>query len=42
MTAGGGAIVQAATEVFNGKFDDNFPLVVWADRVRHTVEHERE
>ncbi|WP_296639518.1 class II fumarate hydratase [Roseinatronobacter sp.] len=25
----GGAIVQAATEVFNGKFDDNFPLVVW-------------
>jgi len=25
----GSAIVQAATEVFNGKFDDNFPLVVW-------------
>ena len=25
----GGAIVQAATEVFEGKFDDNFPLVVW-------------
>jgi fumarate hydratase class II len=25
----GGAMVQAATEVFEGKFDDNFPLVVW-------------
>ncbi|WP_039019723.1 class II fumarate hydratase [Halocynthiibacter namhaensis] len=25
----GKAIVQAATEVFEGKFDDNFPLVVW-------------
>ncbi|SUZ31431.1 Fumarate hydratase class II [Roseibaca ekhonensis] len=25
----GAAIVQAATEVFNGQFDDNFPLVVW-------------
>ena len=24
-----GAIEQAATEVFEGKFDDNFPLVVW-------------
>ncbi|MBS0124444.1 class II fumarate hydratase [Thetidibacter halocola] len=23
------AIVQAATEVIDGKFDDNFPLVVW-------------
>ena len=25
----GNAIVQAAGEVFEGKFDDNFPLVVW-------------
>ena len=25
----GTAIVQAAGEVFEGKFDDNFPLVVW-------------
>ncbi|PCH68322.1 MAG: fumarate hydratase, class II [Rhodobacteraceae bacterium] len=25
----GDAIVQAATEVIDGKFDDNFPLVVW-------------
>ena len=25
----GKAIVQAAGEVFEGKFDDNFPLVVW-------------
>ncbi|WP_107497964.1 class II fumarate hydratase [Thalassobius sp. I31.1] len=25
----GKAIVQAAGEVFGGKFDDNFPLVVW-------------
>jgi fumarate hydratase, class II len=25
----GEAIVQAATEVIDGKFDDNFPLVVW-------------
>ncbi len=25
----GHAMVQAATEVFEGKFDDNFPLVVW-------------
>ncbi|MEP2782761.1 MAG: class II fumarate hydratase [Pseudoruegeria sp.] len=25
----GEAIIQAASEVFNGKFDDNFPLVVW-------------
>lgn len=25
----GAAIVQAATEVAEGKFDDNFPLVVW-------------
>jgi fumarate hydratase class II len=25
----GGAIVQAASEVVAGKFDDNFPLVVW-------------
>ncbi|MDO5528264.1 MAG: class II fumarate hydratase [Paracoccus sp. (in: a-proteobacteria)] len=25
----GAAIEQAATEVFEGKFDDNFPLVVW-------------
>ena len=25
----GNAIVQAAGEVFDGKFDDNFPLVVW-------------
>ncbi|MEP3295301.1 MAG: class II fumarate hydratase [Pseudoruegeria sp.] len=25
----GDAIIQAASEVFNGKFDDNFPLVVW-------------
>ncbi|WBU52543.1 class II fumarate hydratase [Paracoccus sp. SCSIO 75233] len=25
----GKAMVQAATEVFEGKFDDNFPLVVW-------------
>ncbi len=25
----GAAIVQAAGEVFEGKFDDNFPLVVW-------------
>jgi len=25
----GNAIVQAATEVFEGKLDDNFPLVVW-------------
>ncbi|WBU55614.1 class II fumarate hydratase [Paracoccus sediminicola] len=25
----GRAMVQAATEVFEGKFDDNFPLVVW-------------
>lgn len=25
----GKAIEQAATEVFEGKFDDNFPLVVW-------------
>ena len=24
-----GAMEQAATEVFEGKFDDNFPLVVW-------------
>ncbi|MGL4412890.1 MAG: class II fumarate hydratase [Roseinatronobacter sp.] len=24
-----GAITQAAQEVFDGKFDDNFPLVVW-------------
>ena len=23
------AIIQAASEVFEGKFDDNFPLVVW-------------
>jgi fumarate hydratase, class II len=23
------AIIQAASEVFDGKFDDNFPLVVW-------------
>ena len=23
------AIIQAASEVFQGKFDDNFPLVVW-------------
>jgi|TARA_B100000767_G_scaffold268583_1_gene289112 fumarate hydratase class II len=23
------AIIQASTEVFDGKFDDNFPLVVW-------------
>ena len=25
----GGAIIQAASEVVDGKFDDNFPLVVW-------------
>ena len=25
----GAAIIQAAGEVFEGKFDDNFPLVVW-------------
>ena len=25
----GKAIIQAAGEVFEGKFDDNFPLVVW-------------
>ena len=25
----GSAMVQAAREVFEGKFDDNFPLVVW-------------
>ncbi len=25
----GRAMVQAASEVFEGKFDDNFPLVVW-------------
>ncbi|OUS37710.1 fumarate hydratase, class II [Rhodobacterales bacterium 56_14_T64] len=25
----GGAIIQAAGEVYAGKFDDNFPLVVW-------------
>ena len=25
----GDAIIQAAGEVFEGKFDDNFPLVVW-------------
>ncbi|WP_380052494.1 class II fumarate hydratase [Falsihalocynthiibacter sp. SS001] len=25
----GNAIIQAAGEVFEGKFDDNFPLVVW-------------
>ncbi len=25
----GNAIVEAANEVINGKFDDNFPLVVW-------------
>ncbi|MCV6824575.1 MULTISPECIES: class II fumarate hydratase [Halocynthiibacter] len=25
----GGAIVEAAGEVIDGKFDDNFPLVVW-------------
>jgi fumarate hydratase class II len=25
----GNAMEQAATEVFEGKFDDNFPLVVW-------------
>lgn len=25
----GGAMVQAAREVFEGRFDDNFPLVVW-------------
>ncbi|MDO5646620.1 class II fumarate hydratase [Paracoccus sp. (in: a-proteobacteria)] len=25
----GAAMEQAATEVFQGKFDDNFPLVVW-------------
>ncbi len=25
----GNAIIQAAGEVFDGKFDDNFPLVVW-------------
>jgi fumarate hydratase, class II len=25
----GAAMVQAATEVIDGKFDDNFPLVVW-------------
>ena len=25
----GAAMEQAATEVFEGKFDDNFPLVVW-------------
>ena len=25
----GNAIVQAATEVIDGQFDDNFPLVVW-------------
>jgi fumarate hydratase class II len=25
----GGAIVQAASEVFTGKFDEHFPLVVW-------------
>ncbi|MDP5307756.1 class II fumarate hydratase [Paracoccus spongiarum] len=25
----GAAIEQAATEVFEGRFDDNFPLVVW-------------
>jgi fumarate hydratase class II len=25
----GDAIVQAASEVFEGRFDDNFPLVVW-------------
>ncbi|TQM92307.1 class II fumarate hydratase [Roseinatronobacter monicus] len=24
-----GAVTQAAQEVFDGKFDDNFPLVVW-------------
>ena len=23
------AIIEAATEVIDGKFDDNFPLVVW-------------
>ena len=23
------AIIQAASEVVDGKFDDNFPLVVW-------------
>ena len=23
------AVIQAAGEVFEGKFDDNFPLVVW-------------
>ena len=27
--ARGNAIIQAAGEVFEGKFDDNFPLVVW-------------
>ncbi|KIC21254.1 class II fumarate hydratase [Leisingera sp. ANG-Vp] len=25
----GGAVIQAASEVVAGKFDDNFPLVVW-------------
>ena len=30
----GEAIVQAANEVYQGKFDDHFPLVVWQrDRV---------
>lgn len=28
-TGRGEAMVQAAREVFEGKFDDNFPLVVW-------------
>jgi len=36
------AITAAATEVIEGKFDDNFPLVVWQTGFRHPVEHERE
>jgi len=34
------AIVRARGEVIDGKLDDHFPLVVWADRLRHTNQYE--
>ena len=38
----GKAIVRAAQEVIDRKLDDHFPMLVWADRLRHSDQYERE
>ena len=37
----GNAIVEAASEVVAGKFDDHFPLVVWQTGFWYSKQYER-